>query len=326
MRQPTFSLNLDPPPAILELMQSLPGDLLASVAANLAVIRMQGFMRGPPALPELVARLLGPMSPRRAQLIAERILYHNLQDLIHATSFTKQGLTAAMERVKDPGPTILHELWREKRPVVIAGLHLGPTFGTGAALARLQIPALILVRNIFEHFDVTAERFGGKVPDLVHHDLKGNPALGLMKGVERLRAGGMVMVMLDGPIHERPFMVPFLGRRVPVGRGCSFLARRGGAVVVPLTVAWGRDMSIEVKIGEPIPPPDPAAGEDAEAQDLALTIRAMKWLEGRVRARPAQMSLLLLMMLARLPRIRSRRGGRRPDGSGRTRSRGTPVA
>jgi lauroyl/myristoyl acyltransferase len=129
-----------------------------------------------------------------------------------------------------------------------------------------------------------------------------NRAVHLKRAVERLQRGGLVATAIDGGHGDALIDADFLGYRIQVGRGAAVLTRMTGVPLIPITVTWGDDWSIDFRIHSAIPRPD-IPPQDHAAFDKALIDQTVRFFESYIRTAPEQLRLDRLARLITRPKV-----------------------
>jgi hypothetical protein len=255
-------------------------------AAALTRLHLSGTVRAVDALGRLARRVgvHGP-SPREVAALFEWLPPDRLAGIARDIAALRFKNRLAIALVNRGGTARLSELVRPRgeRPSaaqldrdgsrIIATWHVGAIFGIRAAMHRIGRRALTL-------------------RDLPLED-SSRRTRALKEAVDHLRAGGLVIAMLDGPGGTSTGRVECLGRSVAFRRGPFALARITRAPLVPVVCTWTRRMDLELRVSPPLQPPvmsDPApiAFEDELASSAA------RWLDVYLRAEPQEIWLSTL--------------------------------
>ena len=110
-------------------------------------------------------------------------------------------------------------------------------------------------------------------------------ARGLKLAVDAIKAGGVVLAVIDGPGGTSSTTVRCVGRAIVLRRGPLVLARLTNARIVPVVAQWTSDGTIRIVVGQPLrlPPAEDPGFEPAAASAVAA------WLEQHVAAHPADL-------------------------------------
>ncbi|RAI59625.1 lysophospholipid acyltransferase family protein [Roseicella frigidaeris] len=137
-------------------------------------------------------------------------------------------------RVTMRGEAALLALHRDRRPVILAGLHLGNWEILGLAAHRLDIPVAVV------HDPPPAAEFRGQL--LVRERLRAGARLlplgreATWPALRAVREGREILYMLVDEVTEGRVMAPRLGRAAPLGGNlvqAVKLARLAGAAILP---------------------------------------------------------------------------------------------
>ena len=160
-------------------------------------------------------------------------------------------------------------LSRLRGPVVLATAHTGPWYLLGEA-TRLVPGELDVLRSNGRPSDA---------PNKTNHSTigEGAGARALYAGVAGLRAGGSVLIAVDG--RPRRLAMPWFDRTLHIAAGPFTLSRLGRAPIVPFMLRWDGELG-RVVLGDPI---GPCADEQAGAEAFVA------WLEDFYRAYPGEL-------------------------------------
>lgn len=182
----------------------------------------------------------------------------------------RSGLEAIRPLVQVP------QEWRRiEGPCILGTFHVGALHAVGAALEALGKPVL----------GVREGRLFEPRPPLELISTHPQRAAVMLRAVEYLRAGKLVVLALDGAA-DTMLETTCLGRRLALARGAFALARMTGAPIVPLVMRW-RGTDVEVVLGQRL------AGETEEQ----LAHAAARWLESYLEQQPQELTLGLLRKL-----------------------------
>ncbi len=240
------------------------------------------LMTSQPA-PGDVAAGLGERPARELGRLARQIAATDFRNTALDLMTSRLGIAALAPLLSLVRPEILTELRARGEPAVLVMTHVGPLTASIAALVRLGETGLVLRRYFRElllpGFDCcpTGDGMGG-------HALK--------RAVERVRAGGIVVLPLEGPGDGAP--VDVLGKSVRVARGALLLSRLTGAPLVPVSTLWRGDGRIEVAFHEPIRRPDASP----EVRDAEVARALGGFVERTMRSAPGQVWIFRLSDLA----------------------------
>ena len=227
-------------------------------------------------LPKNVSELFPDLPRNRLLQMAEQT---------RVNMFKEMGLLGLLEcqpdalipMVRCSGGDLLQRLYAAKQPAILGTWHWGAFFLTTIvpALQSLGISALFIAKDLkyrlppnVELCDVT----GGLVARV----------RAIKRAHEHLRAGGMVVIALDGQVGNSTLEVTCLGRRIRLWRGPAILARLTGAPLIPLTQHWepyGGKARLNVHAPLPLPACPP---EEAGAFDQAILANVARWFESTV--------------------------------------------
>lgn len=178
-------------------------------------------------------------------------------------------------------------------PTALVTWHLGPYRALPAALAQLGAPWVSA-----SHLPAAAW------PPLARPHLVDTPTrrLAFLKAAaDALRTPGhLAALALDGHEADRPVVIPFLGRALPLGTGAAALARLTGAALVPVTARFtptGAGLRFRSH-----PPIARAADAHDSAGDHATTAALAAFFDAWTRAHPDTLVLEEVEQLLRAPR------------------------
>jgi lauroyl/myristoyl acyltransferase len=148
---------------------------------------------------------------------------------------------------------------RVGRGVILAGAHVGPS-RVAASLIRDRFPETLFLAG---------QPWPGPEPARVLLAFTPEERRAVLAAAHlELRRGGLVHVTPDGAFFARQVTVPLRAGHVPIARGVATLARRSGAIALPVAATWSRGRVV-VDVAPPIAPR--AAEPDAwELEWLAI--------------------------------------------------------
>ena len=329
------------------LLGSLPHDTLRRVATLVVGNVMQQFTRsqfGEHSLVEVVGSLFEGHTRAEVIEMARQIALTELKNfLCLECTWWKAGLHNVAQLVQCRNAERLHELHRQRQPAILGFWHLGPRFAVGPALERAGVPALLLAKIPASLRDSEAPQSNSE-NGVEYFQLADSPASGavaLKRAVEQLQKGGLVVVAIDGLQGEKKVEVPFLNRRLSVGRGPAVLSRLTGAPIIPAVCSWAAaDWKIDFQVYDPLPlpqlaqqanlvdealagrsakpagPSQPARPTPAESNafDEAVMKTAIGWFDTYVRSNPGQLRLHRLRALLAAPLLKTKGAPPRPAG------------
>jgi lauroyl/myristoyl acyltransferase len=227
---------------------------------------------------------LGPMSWSDRRVHLRRLIAADLRNSRLIEECANVGLGCLLDRVDWREDESLRRLRGETRPVVLAFSHLGPPLAVGPSLAKIGFSALLMHGG---GAMARARRVGAAPgePAIEYLELEKQVAgngMALVRALMRLRTGGAVGWAVDAFDRQAGLKLRYLGREMPMGRGISYLARRGGAVVVPLLCTWTAGGRILAQVGEALEP---------AADDAAFTASILRWFEDQAVRSPEQVRL-----------------------------------
>jgi lauroyl/myristoyl acyltransferase len=219
---------------------------------------------------------------------------------------------AGLERVRDlvncQNSERLLDLNRQRRPAILTFWHFGPRFAVGPALDRAGVAALLLAKipPAIRVDETTKPNPEHRVEYLHLSDSPASGAVALKRAVERLQRGGLVVIAMDGLQGQKKIEVPFLNRRVSVGRGPAVLARLTGAPLIPVVCTWApANWRIDFQTFDPLP----LAPTATDAFDEVVMKTAVGWFDSYVRSNPGQLRLHRLHSLVTAPLLTANETG-----------------
>lgn len=282
------------------LLDDLPADVLRQYIRNRTLLPFANNGR----LVEAVEDLFGPLTAERRREIAEGISLVEVKNWGIRAAWDVGGLEAVVPFVRCAEPEKLQEFHKNRRPAILAFMHLGARFAVGPALRKIGIHAAIIAIFPVELSAEDVQAFVSLQPGLSYLRLTAGGiggATAFMRAIEQLRKGGVVAAGIDGQQGGSDFPLPFLGRRISVKRGIAALARLTGAPIIPIALAFSpTGWNIDFQIGEPLTGP---ANTEPEQFERVLTEQVMHWFEAYVREHPEQLRTERLGWLWKAPRV-----------------------
>ncbi len=178
-------------------------------------------------------------------------------------------------QIRGPGLAALSEAHAAGRPVILASGHFGnyeaaraALVGRGFVIGGLYRP---MANEFFNsHYVRTMEAYGGPIFP--------QGRAGTTGFVKHLRAGGLLVLLVDQRIMDAPHM-DFMGQPARTATSAAELALRYDAALIPFYATRQPDgLSFEVTLEAPVPPSDP----------VTMTRALNDSLEARIRAHPGQ--------------------------------------
>lgn len=210
-----------------------------------------------------------------------RSLGEELGDVI-ATLLRKRETTDDVLDVDAEGAALLTSLHAKGKGVVLASAHLGNWERVGAALVRVPLPVVAVVREAYDpRFDAWLEAIRRRAGmETIARGAKG----AAFRLVRALRSNKVLAIPMDLRSRVSCVRVPFLGHPADTARGPARLALRLSAPVVVATLrpATGAISKSCVTVTE-IETTDLEAGESGER---LLTARINAELSRRILAAP----------------------------------------
>ncbi len=260
----------------------LPSGVAELLARPTAAAVLLAWPRGRRAMLRNYARVLPNASRWRRTKLAWRAMTNYLRYLVEFARMGDEPADRLALRADDGGAIErLKRHLESGRGAVLALPHLGNWDLGAAALSAAGVPLMVV-----------GERFGDERVDRAVFRRRARlgievlPLRGSMPSVaRRLKAGGVVALLVDRPLREGGVEVEFFGARARVPEGAARLALRTGAKVVPAAVPMlsrGR-VGILADFGLETP-----ANRDDPAGVAALSQAIMRSLEGFIRRYPDQ--------------------------------------
>jgi lauroyl/myristoyl acyltransferase len=264
--------------------------------------RVAGARAGPgfTLTPDEVRALFGPLPRAAVARIRRRIASEELRNRCARGLVRERGLEVLATRVRVVGGAHLHELVRDKVPVVAVGWHAGAFRSAPLGISRLGISTLVATGKPLGR---AAEEAGPLLRYAEMHETTGALAGAqfLKQALSHVAHGGVTVFFADSFDMRGRIWMSFLGRRFPLARGATTLARLSRGRVVPVSSRWiGLGSVIEVRIHEPLP--EPAAPRTAALEYETELLRSIcRLFEAEVRVRPESMRLWRWRDLLALP-------------------------
>jgi phosphatidylinositol dimannoside acyltransferase len=190
---------------------------------------------------------------------------------------------------------------RDGRGIVFALPHMGDWDQAGAWMAAQGAGRVSTVaerlkpESLYEKFLAFREGLGMEVLPASG----GARPFGFL--AQRLRAGGIVVLVADRDMTGSGQEVEFFGERTKMMAGSAALAIQTGAALMPV-VLWFTESGWGVRIGDEIPVP--ATGTRTE-QRAAMTQQVARFFEDGIREHPADWHMLQPVFLADLGQERN---------------------
>jgi len=260
----------------------LPPAVVNAMAPAVAAAVLLAWPRGRRAMLRNYGRVLPQASRWTRFRTAWRAMANYLRYLVAFARFGSEPADRLALRVDDGGA--IERLKRHLetgRGAVLALPHLGNWDLGAAALCAAGVPLAVVGerfgdprvdREVFRR----RERLGVEVLPL---------SAAMPSVVRRLRAGGVVALLVDRPLREGGVAVEFFGARARIPEGAARLALKTGAKIVPVaapTLPGGR-VRILADFGL-----EPPAASDEETAVVALSQAMVRSIEGFIRQYPEQ--------------------------------------
>lgn len=257
--------------------------------------RLASRLAGYASSPDEVGALFPELSPARRVRIAREIAAGVFKNRALRRLVQVGGLERLAPWVRWQGVERLQRLREKQEPVVLITWHMGPLLGIAAGLLRLKMPVLV----------IRATPVYRPPPNIEVCLTWNRPELGRQafeRAVGRLRAGGMVILAVDGgAVSTRPVVV--LGRPTVFASGAAKLARMTGATVIPIITHWGsRGAVIDVVVDDPLPSPRLSRGAERAFENALLAEAAKRW-EVHIRAAAEELHPQTVERLLTVPKL-----------------------
>jgi lauroyl/myristoyl acyltransferase len=218
-----------------------------------------------------LARVFPTLGPAEVGRLRRALWTRSLRSLL-AYSFIRHEEWAFLRgRVRVSGLELLPE-----GAAILLNWHLGASRVARHALRWSGRESLVITAAAREEDDAGVAYIGRE------SRVEERAAVAL-RALRHLRAGGLVMVMGDGPMGERAVPVPVLGQTPRMRLGVVTLAQLAKVPVHPITATWEEDRRIHVRLHPALPLPFDAP--PARFLERAAAVMAA-WLERHLRASP----------------------------------------
>jgi len=237
-------------------------------------------------LPDEICRLLGDAPGTDYARISRDVAASAAKNMVLRSFVRLKGLEGLSPFVRISGQEYLCSLHEKGRPAVLVFGHNGPILGIPAALYRLKLPVLVMRKESPVPY---------RAPSNIDYCfMKGglkNRTMALKLSIDRLQAGGIVLLALWGKGGSGKDAVDFMGRGVFFGPGFAVAARVSKAPVIPVSSVWvkGRKF-MDIRFHDPLKRPD-CPTDDGVNFDRMLIEEAARWLEREIRAMPGQIQI-----------------------------------
>lgn len=178
-------------------------------------------------------------------------------------------------------PKEIVEIAKEQgRPIVFATGHFGRWELGGIAVSQVVKPSMIVYKQMNNHYfqdylNESRERF--RISSVEKH--------GAVKHLlKQLRRGESIALLVDTNLSQKDgVVVDFFGRPTRTTATTAYLARKTGALIIPIFIVTDDEEKFIVKFAEPI---HVAQTDNEEADILEATQKQVKALEAVVRDYP----------------------------------------
>lgn len=224
------------------------------------------------------------MSPHEVDRAGREVFQSLTTNIFDVAAYPRWGEARRARELRVEGIPILREALAAGRGALLFGGHQGAWELIAAALVREGIRTESLARRISEpRLDrwLREHRAALGVVTLPRDGL--SAALAARRA---LRRGHVVGVLLDHKVRRGGVLAPFFGRPTRFAGGPIRLALRAGAPVLPVQIGRASGGGHLVRIGRPVPRPDPSLPA-REAGEAAVRTCVAE-LEAMIRRSPAE--------------------------------------
>lgn len=284
------------------LLMELPHRQLVEVMRRSAVGAFEAECRahlGQATLPQVVESIFPRLPKDRIEAVAREISLCAIRNKSWGRLLSRPGHREIQMRCF--GDVAIRQLRERKGPAIVALWHHGVPGMAPLGLQCIGVPSLIVSRSGPSDW---LERLLSKDMKIVVSGDSGQGALVLKESLDRLKAGGVVAMAIDGGDGKLAIPLSFLGRRLMLARGIAVLSRLAGAPIFPALATWGTaDWSLDFRLFDPVATPavDSMAPGAWEREAVAATVRRF---EAIVRSTPGQCRLDILGQLMKAPAMR----------------------
>lgn len=281
------------------VLQSMAGQLMLERWGN---ARLEGRL-----LNEVVSELTGLRPGPQLDEVTARFLFTDIRNHCLTNLWIFGGLNAVRDMIQCPDEARLCEIHRNRQPVIFVFNHIGPPYAVGPAFQKVGIPVAIFQGQLRPPLtQEIVSVFGNQLPGMEYFwvaDGSTSRAAYLKRAVDRLKRGELVATAVDAMHGDQLIEVEFCGYKTNVARGPAALARMTGATVIPITLTWGQNWSIEFRLHSPIVVPDSISRSSIEFE-VVLTRMVVRQFDAMIRQSPEQLRLDRLARLITNPRAR----------------------
>lgn len=264
--------------AVSHLTAALGWRWLAPVGSAIGSLHYLGQWRTRSRIARDMSRVLGMSMGRAKHCLHEayRTSDRAVFEIVALTS-SRLELGAMLENVEIAHLERLEEQAQSGQGAVLLGMHMGNGVLMAGALASHGLPVAVVYR---ESRKLPGGYLGEVMRRLAVEPIRidpGNPSSGGRQVLRSLRAGRLVLVLMDqANKHAEGIEVAFLGKRVFMPEGVVRLAGMARAPIVPVFLRGARP-HWAFEVASPL-----TVGDDAEGTVRELTLR----METQIRSYP----------------------------------------
>ena len=279
------------------LLGGLPHRQLVEVMRRSALGAFEAERRahlGDTTLPQLLKSLFPGLPQDRIDPVAREISLCAIRNKCWGRLLSRPAHREIQMRCLNEAAT--RQLCERKGPAIVALWHHGVPGMAPLGLQCIGVPSLIVSRS--GPSDWLRRLLSRDMKIVVSGDTR-QGALILKEALDRLRAGGVVAMAIDGGDGKLAIPLPFLGRRMMLARGIAVLSRLTGAPIFPALATWGNaDWSLDFRLFGPVamPPVNSMTPDAWQREVVAATVRRF---ESIVRGTPGQCRLDILGQLSK---------------------------
>jgi KDO2-lipid IV(A) lauroyltransferase len=211
----------------------------------------------------------------------ERYCYKNLLfNFMQIAQNRHLDLNEIVKNVTLEPKSIIELAQEEGRPIIFATGHFGRWELGGALISQLIKPSMIVYKQMTnpyfqDYLNASREKF--RITSIEKH--------GAVKHlIKQLRKGDAIALLVDTNLSKNDgVMVDFFGRPTRTTATTAFLARKTGALIIPVGIVTDDEEHFTIKFSQPI---EVAQSEDEDADILEATQKQASALEAMVREYP----------------------------------------
>jgi len=290
-----------------QIISKLPTGVVYSVMLQLMSQRFGNGKAGKQPIAHAVATLTGlPPGPDLDRLVS-RVLINDIKVLcLEHLWARRRGLDRMKSLIRCADVERLREMYSERRAAVFVFSHLGPPFSVGPAFISVGVPVAVFQGNLRLPLTMAGvEEFAAQLPGMEYYnvvDPNVNRAIQLKRATERLQRGGMVACAIDEQYGDVLTEAEFFGRRIKVARGPAVLTKLTGAPLIPITITWGEDCSVDFQVHDAISHPENIPPSSQEF-DIAMTRKVVRFFDLFARKAPEQIRVDRIDRLVAMPTV-----------------------